>query len=490
MAETNPTTNPPAGYQPLSWWRAVLLALMAVVCFHAAYTPALPGPWALAIIGYVAGLIQLARLRTTRQSFYAGLAVGFACGAPQLIFFWKLFGAGAIALWLVLAFWTSVFVALAHCALVRFGPMRGALLIPFLWTGLEYFRSELYYLKFSWLNVGYTLAEWPFMPIGILGMYGVGFAVVFFAVAIPAICRFLRQIEVSLIKLVFLVFLIALFAAILLPGGSSRIRPANFVLAGVQLEFPTPDEIKMSLDKIISAQANVPLKFYRASTNTDLIVLPEYTLDGEPTQELKDWCRENRKFLIVGGRDSSPGTNYFNTAFVISTNGEVVFKQVKCTPIQFFTDGLPATEQKVWESPWGKIGICICYDFSYTRVTDELVRQGAQMLIVPTMDVADWGRHQHELHARVAPVRAAEYGIPIFRVASSGISQGVSRNGQVQASAPFPGEGEILFFGAQLPPGRKGSLPLDRYLAPACVVVTGIFIVWLVVERLRRKKYA
>ena len=53
------------------------------------------------------------------------------------------------------------------------------------------------------------------------------------------------------------------------------------------------------------------------------------------------------------------------------------------------------------------------------------------------MDVADWGRHQHELHARVAPVRAAEYGIPIFRLASSGISQGVNRPGRFNPARRF-----------------------------------------------------
>ncbi len=226
----------------------------------------------------------------------------------------------------------------------------------------------------------------------------------------------------------------------------------------------------------------------RVGTNVDLIVLSEYTLDGPPTAPLQNWCREHGKFLIVGGKYSAPGGNYYNTAFVISTNGEVVFKQVKSVPIQFFKDGLPAPEQKVWESPWGKIGICICYDLSYTRVTDELVRQGAQMLIVPTMDVADWGRHQHELHARVAPVRAAEYGIPIFRVASSGISQGVTNRGWVSASAPFEGEGEMLFFGVNLNPQRQGSLPLDRWFAPFCVGVTGLFMAWLAVDNFRRKR--
>jgi apolipoprotein N-acyltransferase len=119
---------------------------------------------------------------------------------------------------------------------------------------------------------------------------------------------------------------------------------------------------------------------------------------------------------------------------------------------------------------------------SYTRVTDELVRQGAQLLIVPTMDVEDWGRHQHELHSRVAPVRAAEYGIPIFRVASSGISQAVTGGGYVVAQTSIPGSGEI--FSAQLRLPTHGGLPLDRWLAPFCVAITGIvmaallFLTW------------
>jgi len=197
---------------------------------------------------------------------------------------------------------------------------------------------------------------------------------------------------------------------------------------------------------------------------------------------LKNWCREHSRFLVVGGDVLLGTTNFYDTAFVVGTNGEVVFQQVKCVPIQFFKDGLPAPEQKVWNSPWGKIGLCVCYDLSYTRVTDELVRQGAQLLIVPTMDVEAWDRHEHELHARVAPVRAAEYGIPIFRLASSGISQAVTWDGKVIAQAPFPGSENSI--AAELPLFSRGSLPLDRYLAPVCVGVTGVvtamllFLTW------------
>jgi apolipoprotein N-acyltransferase len=472
---------------PLSWRQAGLLALIAVVCFHIACTPAHSGLLALAIVGYVICLVQLARLRTTRQSFYTGLAVGFACFAPQLECFWRIFGAFAIALWLVLAFWIALFLALAHLALTRFGLKRGALLVPFLWTGLEYFRSELYYLKFSWLNLGFAFTETSFALFRLLGVYGVGFILAMCATLLALWPRS-PSTRFSLARVAGVLVMVVVFTQWLIPNGIFRVPQPNLVMSGIQLEFPTPEDVRRSLNKVLATQTNIQLDQSRTATNVDLIVLSEYTLDGEPTKALKGWCRTHQKFLIVGGKDSSPGTNYYNTAFVISTNGEVVFKQVKSVPIQFFKDGLPAPEQKLWNSPWGKIGICICYDLCYTRVTDELVRQGAQMLIVPTMDVADWGQHQHELHARVAPVRAAEYGIPIFRVASSGISQGVDKSGVVHSSAPFPGQGNLIFFGVNLRPGRHGSLPLDRYLGPLSVIVTCVFMAWLLGQQLRRRK--
>ena len=470
--------------KPLQWHRSALLAVIAVACFQLAYAPAKSGLFAFAIVGYVICLVQLARLATTRQSFYTGLAVGFGCFAPQLECFWRIFGVAAIVLWLVLAFWVALLVVLAHLARVNLGPKRAAFLIPFLWTGLEYFRSELYYLKFSWLNVGYAFAESSVIPWNFIGAYGVGFLIVTWS------CLFLVVAAKRVLTCTLACIAIILVVPFFLPTAKSKYPLPNLRAAGVQLEFPDSKEILHALDKVVVEAERLVANHIgnRPFTNLALLVLSEYTLDGEPTDALKDWCRTNKKFLIVGGKAPAPGKNFYDTAFVISTNGEVVFQQVKSVPIQFFKDGLPAPEQKVWDSPWGRIGICICYDLSYTRVTDELVRQGAQMLVVPTMDVVDWGRHQHELHARVAPVRAAEYGIPIFRVASSGISQGVNALGRVQSSTAFPGESEILFFGARI--GARGSLPLDRWLAPLSVGVTSLFVLRFVVTAFQRKPAA
>jgi apolipoprotein N-acyltransferase len=477
--------------------QALGFGLGAVICFHLAYTPAQSGLLAFATVGYVISLVQLARLPSTRQCFYVAMAVGFACFAPQLGFFWNIFGAFAIALWLILALWLAAFVVITHVAIVQLGWKRAAFLTPFFWTGLEYFRSELYYLKFSWLNVGYAFAEWSLIPWRFIGQFGSGFLVA----ALAACGLFTRivfrkdnsksECRISLIELIVAIAIIWILYAIVIIPATSEMRSYDrpkLVLAGIQMEFPETSQIEQSLAKTIKISEQDKARAWWGVTNVDLVVLPEYTLDGEPTDALKDWCRTNQKFLIVGGKQPLGDINYYNTAFVISTNGEVVFKQVKSVPIQFFKDGLPAPEQKVWDSPWGKIGICICYDLSYTRVTDALVRQGAQMLIVPTMDVETWGQHQHELHARIAPVRAAEYRIPIFRVASSGISQGVTAAGRVQSSAPFPGEGETIFFGANI--RAKGSVPPDRLLANLCVFITIVFIFRTIAATLWRKRNA
>jgi apolipoprotein N-acyltransferase len=461
---------PKPAARPSSWGKSFLWLALAVACFHAAYTSIKFPAASLLIFGYAYGLVRLTNQPTVRRAFYFGLATGFLCAAPQLFFFWRMFGPAAIPLWIVFAFWIGLFVAIVCGSIRRWGKDKAAWLIPVVWTGTEYFRSELYYFKFSWLNVGYAFQNGS-MFIS-YGMYGAGFLVFAGAAIVSRLPRMKRAVRRWSFVLLIFVVLGALLIQINTGLRVSNAEPVSMPsLVGVQMEFPPVSIIPKMLDQALAKNTNAPI-----------FVLSEYTLDSPVPDLLKNWCRERARYLVVGGKDFVTNDVYYDTAFVVGTNGDIVFEQAKSVPVQFFKDGLPAQKQEVWNSPWGKIGICICYDLSYTRVTDELVRQGAQLLIVPTMDVDDWGRHQHELHSRVAPVRAAEYGIPIFRVASSGISQAVTGTGDVVAQTKIPGNGEI--FSAQLRLPTRGFLPLDRYLAPICTGVTGIitaillFLAW------------
>jgi apolipoprotein N-acyltransferase len=446
------------GKVALTWKQALALVALAVASFHVAYGFS-KCSFLIAVFLYC--LCALTRLATDRRAFYFGLTIGILVYAPQLYFFYLIFGFAAIALWSVLAFWLGLFLLLARQCRQRFPMTVTALLIPFLWAGLEYFRSELYYFRFSWLNVGYVFSENPGLPfMKYLGVYGAGFVLM-------AIMAWVALVRKRLLA-VYAVCISLLAASLLLKNRSVSNEPGRnrIAVAGVQMEFPAQLEVPLMLDKLL-----------QQNPDAQLLVLSEYTFDGPVPDRVKDWCRKNHRYLIVGGKSPATEPQYYNTAFVIDPNGEIVFQQVKSVPIQFFKDGLPAKEQKVWDSPWGRIGICVCYDLSYARVTDELIRQGAQALIVPTMDVAEWGGHQHRLHARVAPVRAAEYGVPIFRVCSSGISQLIGRSGHVIATAPFPGDQAMI--AGQLRLNEPGTRPFDRWLAPLAVFITVTAILWL-----------
>ncbi|MGA2748128.1 MAG: nitrilase-related carbon-nitrogen hydrolase [Verrucomicrobiota bacterium] len=447
---------------------ALTLAAAAVVSFHLAYL----SDFCPLLIGvFLYCLFRLANLPTSRQAYYFGLGVGLAAYSPHLVFFWKIFGPGAVALWYVVSFWPAVFLVVGRACLFRFGPVAWAGAAPFVWTGLEYFRSELYYLRFSWLNPGYAFSNSPGLHfMSGFGVYGIGFLLMAWAGFAGVFAR--------LPKVTRLAYGIGLAAVSILPSApavSGGHPLATLNVTGVQLEGVPADVVKLALDGA--------LKKY---PQTDLFVLSEYSFFGPVPQVIRDWCKQHHTYLVAGGEDSISAKQYYNTAFVVGSDGAIVFRQAKSVPVQFTQDGLPAPTQRVWNSPWGKLGLGICYDAGYTRVTDELIRQGAQALIFPTMDSADWGRYEHQLHQRIAPMRAAEYGVPVFRLCSSGISQVAQPDGRVSKSAPFPGPDAVMEAQISLP--ARGRMPPDRLLARAAVGVTLLLVVRLYVDLFKRRQ--
>lgn len=450
----------PTGLGVLAWM------VVAILTFTLAYT----FPWAAPLVAvYLFALVQIAHAPRWRLAFYPALGAGMVISAVNLTIFWKLFSFGAVALWFVLALWLGLFAVFARLTLNRFG-RTGWLFLPIVWMGFEYFRSELYPLKFSWVNPGFAFAWLPNVGLYGTGVYGCGLLLMAGA-SLAGIFWARSKLKASVILVGFTSALI-LFPVLFPPTPGTKVFP-KVQVSGIQLEFPTENEVLVRLTELM-----------RTRPKTELVVLSEYVFDGPIPQRILDWCRKHEVYLIAGGKEPASSANFYNTAYVVSPAGEVVFRQVKCVPIQFFKDGLPAERQQVWNSPWGKLGICICYDLSYSRVTDELIRQGAQALIVPTMDVADWGERQHLLHARVAPTRAAEYGVPVFRLASSGISQFVDAQGKVRASAPFDGSGAIL--NAALPMGPAGVLPIDRFVVPLALGVTILLLGFFWLDAMRR----
>ncbi len=451
----------PAAVPALTRWQSAGWAAAGLTAFHVAY---FWEPAGILVAVYLAAMFYLPRLPSRRWAFYAGFLFGYAVGVPHLWFLFGIFGWGAIGLWGVFALWFGFYLLLGRMILDRW-PRSGGWLLPFLWFGLEFFRSELYPLRFSWLIPGFALSDPRWSGLAMVGVYGFSFLVL---LAIAVFDRLPSRWGV-------------LWLAACLAAGAGictfpvQNEPADGPLVvGMQMESPTETQVLAGLDLMI-----------RKSPDADLLLLSEYTFDGPIPESVLAWCAFHKKYLMAGGRDPlADSEEFYDTIFVVSPEGKIVFRQAKAQPIPFFNDGLPAETQQVWESPWGRLGVGICYDLSYSRLMDPLIRQDADALIIPAVDVITWGEWEHELHAKLVPVRAREYGIPVFRLASSGISTFAGGAGRIAAEGRYPGHDDIL--AARLPMHQTGRLPADRYVA--FPVVAGVGVLLIVLLFTRKKK--
>lgn len=457
----------------LGWPAALGWGALAVVSFHLAFLfPSL----AFLIAVYLFAAFKLSEVATPRRAMWAGVTVGMLCFGPQLGFFHTIFGLSAVALWAVLAFWLGMYVMTQHLVRIRLGSRNAALLAPILWIGFEFFRSELYFLRFTWLSAGYAFAEGPNLSLIYWpGIYGVGFLLMAAAAWLS-----LQPRKVSLMSVIILLSLLGVLCNIPLLSPVAGLPDAKPLrVAAVQLEHKHDLEVLEALKLLRSKHPEA-----------EVLVMSELTFDGVITPRVAKWCAQEKIHLVAGGKDpvSADGKVFYNTVFVVGPDGSVIHKQAKTIPIQLMADGLPAPHQRLWDSPWGRVGFCICYDKSFTSVTDKLVRLGAQALIVPTADEIEWGAYEHRLHARIAPVRAAEHRLPVLRVASSGISQLIERDGCVTATAPYPGE--LALLGGTLRLGETGRIPPDRWLGRMCAWFSWVLLGWLAIVAFRKRKHS
>src|SRR5687768_7155024 len=120
-------------FPPLTVPAMLVWGCGATAAFHAAYEILSP-----AILLFLVCVFQLSRMTNRPSAMYAGWLLGLCIYGPQLAFFYGIFGFAAVALWLVLATWLSLYLVLQRFALVKLGACYGALAAPFIWTGLEY----------------------------------------------------------------------------------------------------------------------------------------------------------------------------------------------------------------------------------------------------------------------------------------------------------------------------------------------------------------
>ncbi|MCO1600708.1 carbon-nitrogen hydrolase family protein [Desulfosporosinus nitroreducens] len=146
-----------------------------------------------------------------------------------------------------------------------------------------------------------------------------------------------------------------------------------------------------------------------ASAGAQLAVLPEMfncpydihcfrnyaenILSGETVNHLSALARTHGLFLIGGSIPELVGELLYNTSIVFDPKGEIIAKHRKAHLFDVCVkNGIEFTESQVlsagntttiFETPWGKFGVEICYDIRFPELTRKMAKEGALLVIVP-----------------------------------------------------------------------------------------------------------
>ena len=135
----------------------------------------------------------------------------------------------------------------------------------------------------------------------------------------------------------------------------------------------------------------------QAHKSFDLIVFPELILHGHPSMEkpegflyrrMKTVYRSISKDLyqlvrdldarVIIGESKRWGERYFNMATYVDRN--TIQSYVK-THVHWTEQFVPGRELKVFQTPFGRIGITICFDGAFSEVWRVLALKGAHVVV-------------------------------------------------------------------------------------------------------------
>ena len=518
-------------------------------------------------------LLILAHYTSPLQSFRWGFVGGLVFWLGSLVWLLRIGATGttlpaAVSAWLVLSVCCALYMGMfltASSALFscvrRSGPadktapcdttyaLRAArvahgvgllVAVPLVWVGFEYLRSTLF-TGFPWNALGVSqfqnlaviqLAEWG-------GVYAVSALIVVLNTAITMMAlrlvevygrrrpgRF--QIELACGFLICLVLWLHGVRTVRQRAGS-RTETTTVRVATVQPNIEQRKKWRAEDAYEIFAALEEQTDFALASRDfLDLIIWPETAVPGpinadpESGAFVRDLAREGVP-LLVGSMEVLPGKEnasnwreasdrYYNSSFLIGTNGEVVacYRKQHLVPfgeyipldkyVKFIHDiaplgftCTPGTTSTVFDLPNARFSALICFEDTVAGLARRAVRDGARFLALQTNDAwyDPWaGSLQHMSHC---VFRSVENRVPIVRVGNTGVSCAISSLGRIEAMGvaedpwgrsiramkPF----ELKVEGAEMPLTfytRYGDLP---FALPCGVLSLAGFLLVVMTER-------
>ena len=114
---------------------------------------------------------------------------------------------------------------------------------------------------------------------------------------------------------------------------------------------------------------------------------------GEAWQCLSRAARELKLWLVGGSMPELCEGKVYNTSYVFDPQGTQIAKHRKAHLFDINVEGgqsfresevlTPGDQVTVFDTPWGKLGLCICFDLRFQELSKRMADEGARMIVVP-----------------------------------------------------------------------------------------------------------
>ena len=228
-------------------------------------------------------------------------------------------------------------------------------------------------------------------------------------------------------------------------------------------------QLTVTDDPAANLPRTIALVRQAAAGGADLILTPECTNalssnrarqrslfhheDTDPTlAALRSEAALLGKWLLIGSlglltRDADG--RFANRSFLIAPDGAIAARydkihmfDVNLTEAEIYRESAgyrPGTQAVIADTPWGKIGLTICYDLRFPQLYRRLAQAGAQIITVPAVFNHVTGQAHWEILLRA---RAIETGCFVLAPAQTGFhaeqaGKGRRTHGHSLAIAPW-----------------------------------------------------
>ncbi|MBT2267643.1 apolipoprotein N-acyltransferase [Rhodococcus erythropolis] len=465
--------------------------------------------WFLAPVGIALLTCVLTNFGRGGLRLRAGFGYGYLAGLGFLVPLLPWIGVfvGAVP-WIALAAVESLFIGLFGLLAVLVARLPWApLWIAATWTLTEWLRSSVPFGGFPWGRLAFGQSEGWLLPLASVGgapllsfavaLTGTGLAAVAVAVAAKRWHRgFFGAVAAALVPVI-IALVVSPFLSTM-DSGDRTITVAAIQGSVPRLGLDFNSQRKQVLDNHVTETVKLAAEVDAGRVDQpDIVIWPENASDIDPLRNADAAADITRASEAIGAPilvgtvlvnadrtttnsvivwDGSNGPQEQHDKKIIQPFGEYLPYRSFFRNFSSYADRagnfVPGEGNGVVHAAGVPIGVATCYEVAFDRAFQESVRNGAQLLAVPTNNATFGDTEMTYQQLAMSRVRAVEHGRAVVVAATSGVSAIIGPDGAVTSQTDLFVAAALV---AKVP--LSTSSTLATRVGPAPEIVLGIIAV-------------